>query len=935
MKRLASLFVVLCCSLCIYAQNLTTRYTYWDWFETKVKCKYTVLPNGHKHGTASYYRKENGKLWGTKTWENNRFKGFKWLFHDGSVECEGKVLSANNSYMETNLPCKEYALYRICNDGKRRLYIKSELYQLSQPDVLSDRDNNYYIESDNYGSYYYGSGICCNVKDWRVKSYSDYHQNGKIAHSFQTSPDYKTETITVYDDKGNITSQQIYNVPNQTLTIKSAVGDKFVIKNNEVVLTSDVDVLTEDGTLLKYKSGSKFKNTPIEMSRKDFYGIMSCAQDTPSQNYAILVNELRLDEIETIIQRSEAISVRTEVAGKQLNMELKYMQNYRRDVSVSIKETLYLTETKDSLSYYSMSYVSPYNEGIDRSIKATYKGAELIHLTYTGNDAPKKYSFAGPIVNNLPHGEWTTMYGDEYGTYEYVGNFTNGVWDGFGIYTVGKGVYEGEFKNWLYNGRGKLTTSSGVILEGEFVDGGLKNGKLSDPNGDYYEGIFENNRLMSGICRQTSYDTLYVGEVNNGNFDGNGKITATSGWIKEGVFRNGQLFDGVYFDGTTTSVYKGGSCIGKQYQYANGDVFLGEMSETSNSAKGIYTFANKDVFDGEFLGCDFGNADKVPFQVFSGTCKVMVDNNILYEGEAVFDGRTQTSVRDIVFNGRGKLTSSDGIFYEGVFSDGKFIEGTCCALKDNGDMYAGEVKNGAFHGQGKLTKTNGDYYEGVFAKGKFGGNGMVTITDDDGFVYTGEYANNKYNGNGTYTFTSGNVIKGNSINGMLSGVCELQYANGDVYKGELKNYLPIGLGEMTYVSGDKFVGMFAKGLRHGEGTLTTHQNSTFVGVWANNAQNGSFVITTSDGSIYNVMYKKGVCGKKATVSFANGDKWEGEIENKTYKKGIYTFADGTMYDGTYENGGVLKVKVIGADGKRIKDVVEYRSLIPLHQEIFE
>lgn len=862
MKRCLLILVALLWGLQMEAQNLTTRYTYWDWLETKVRCKYTVLPNGHKHGTASYYREENGRLWGTETWQNNRFKGFKWLFRDGSVECEGVVRPANNSYMETNLLCTKYSLYRICNDGKRRLYIKSELYQISQPDALSERGGSYHIKSDNYGRYYAGSGISCNMDNWRVKSYSDYHQNGKIALSFQTSSDYKTETITKYDEKGNIISQQIYNVPKQTLTIKRAVGDKYVIKDNKVILTKDVDVLTESGLLLRYKSGSTFKNMPIQKSRKDFYSIMSCAQDTPSQNYVILCHELLIDEIETIIQRSEEISVQKEIAGRQLTMKFKYIPNE----VVYIDDVLYLTESKDSLSYYSMSYISPYNEGIDHDIKAAYKGDELIHLSYSRHDAPESYSFAGPIVNNLPHGECNAMYGNYYGTIEYVGNYTNGVIDGFGTYTVGDQVYEGEFKDWRYNGRGKLIIPGGSIVEGVFV--------------------------------------------------------------------NGQIYDGSSFNGTTTAIYQKGVLLGEKYQYANGDIFIGKISG-QGLADGTYTFANKDEFDGIFQNCNFGHPSDVPFETFSGTCKVMINDNVQYEGEAVFDGKTQTSVKDIIFEGQGKLSSSDGMFYEGIFAKGKFVEGTCHAINDQGDIYAGEIKNGAFHGKGKLTKSNGDYYEGVFVQGSFGGNGKVSITDKKGFVYRGEYADNQYNGEGIYTFASGDTIKGNSVNGVLSGVCELRYANGDIYKGELKNYLPNGLGEITYASGDRFVGNFANGLRSGSGTLMTSQNSTFVGIWEKNIKNGTFVVTTADGCSYNVKYKHGVCDKKMTASFANGDTWEGVVDNRTYKKGKYTFADGTVYEGTFKNGNILKVKVFGPDGKLIKNVTEYRQLIPLHQEVFK
>ena len=566
--------------------------------------------------------------------------------------------------------------------------------------------------------------------------------------------------------------------------------------------------------------------------------------------------------------------------GKKLQTSIPY----KKGATWNVDELIYLTDTKDSLSFYSMNYISPYNEGIDRTIKAVYKTEELTHLTYINNHIDYCYYFDGDIVNGLPNGKCHVSWNR---AVEYIGEYVNGAWDGVGVYIdrYKDEFYEGEFKDGVYSGQGKLTKYDNA-----------------------YEGVFEKGEFISG------------------------KKSGKNGEILEGVFKAWNLTDGTHVKDSTITTYKNGKIVKTKHLYSNGDSFEGLISRYSTS--GVYLFANGDSLDGKYEYYEFTGESQLPFYSFTGKCNVKLPGDVTYNGAGRLNRESHQSVKDIVFHGQGKLTKSNGDFYEGTFENGKFVSGTCTETLDNGDVYAGEFSSVKYNGQGKLTKSNGNFYEGVFAEGKFGGNGIVTITDNKGFVYNGEYTNNKYNGNGTYSFASGDVIKGNSVNGVLSGICELQYANGDIYTGKLKNFLPIGLGEISYVSGERFSGNFANGFRNGEGTLIT-QSCTFVGTWANDIKNGSFVVSLSDGSSYNVVYKKDVCDKKIIISFSNGDKWEGEVENQTYKKGKYTFADGTMYDGTYENGGVLKVKVIGADGKRIKDVVEYRPLIPIHQEIFE
>jgi hypothetical protein len=89
--------------------------------------------------------------------------------------------------------------------------------------------------------------------------------------------------------------------------------------------------------------------------------------------------------------------------------------------------------------------------------------------------------------------------------------------------------------------------------------------------------------------------------------------------------------------------------------------------------------------------------------------------------------------------------------------------------------------------------------------------------------------------------------------------------------------------------------------------------------------NGEFFVRAANGDIYTITYKSGKYDGEIVVKFANGDKFEGQVDDSGYKKGAYTFADGTCYDGTWKGGRPEKVKVTDANGKRVKSVSVYRA----------
>jgi hypothetical protein len=163
----------------------------------------------------------------------------------------------------------------------------------------------------------------------------------------------------------------------------------------------------------------------------------------------------------------------------------------------------------------------------------------------------------------------------------------------------------------------------------------------------------------------------------------------------------------------------------------------------------------------------------------------------------------------------------------------------------------------------------------------------------------------------------------------------MKYANGDVYSGAMSDFMRNGLGEYCYSNGDVYVGSWAKGVRNGKGEIVKRSGATYNGTWKHDMMQGELYARNTKGDAYTLNFKSGKCDDEISVRFANGDSFKGQIGDAGYKKGVYTFADGTSYDGTWLNGRPDKVKVLDAQGKRVKGVSVYRNVALLDMALIK
>lgn len=169
----------------------------------------------------------------------------------------------------------------------------------------------------------------------------------------------------------------------------------------------------------------------------------------------------------------------------------------------------------------------------------------------------------------------------------------------------------------------------------------------------------------------------------------------------------------------------------------------------------------------------------------------------------------------------------------------------------DGYVYDGEIEDGKFNGKGKVTYTNGNVYEGDFKDGNFEGIGIFKFNNIDGKwnVYEGEFKNNEFDGTGELKYANGYVYKGDFKNGNFDGPGKMKYEDGSLYEGEIIHGLRNGPGKMKYKSGDIYEGNFKDDQLNGKGKITENNGDIYKGEIENGLRNGKGEITYKNGNV--------------------------------------------------------------------------------------
>ena len=299
----------------------------------------------------------------------------------------------------------------------------------------------------------------------------------------------------------------------------------------------------------------------------------------------------------------------------------------------------------------------------------------------------------------------------------------------------------------------------------------------------------------------------YLGEFENGTFNGKGAY----------FYANGDEYVGEFKDGN-----KNGQGI---FFFANDDKYEGEYKDDKKNGRGTYYYLAKDQFKGDKYVGEYKDGKKNG----QGTYYFLADNQFKgnkYVGE----------FKDGEFNGQGTYFYANGDVYVGEFKDGmkngqdifkrtdKLIERSEIFKEDklatsqdadpnsvtriaqnsvnppaSNNSIVEKEQLGTAYGQSKLPECS--FLSNFFSQKHNCYDSVKRINDREGwkYIYEGEWKNDEWEGEGTYT----------------------EYRIDSVYDSGYERF--------------KYKGKFKNGKYHGQGTYSNKEGGSYKleGVWAN------------------------------------------------------------------------------------------------------
>ena len=193
---------------------------------------------------------------------------------------------------------------------------------------------------------------------------------------------------------------------------------------------------------------------------------------------------------------------------------------------------------------------------------------------------------------------------------------------------------------------------------------------------------------------------------------------------------------------------------------------------------------------------------------------------------------------------------STGVAFQGEEEGGIQSLGKMCSwTKDEHyieNFSISRIKNGT----GKLTYSDGSFYEGQWLNGKRHGCGRLFYNSDK-TSYKRQWVNDNKNGYGRQTYSDKSSYEGEWRDDIISGFGTYSWPNGAKYVGHYVNGNRDGEGTYYYDNTSttfKYEGSFKNGLKQGYGTLFWTDGTFYRGDWYNDNKHGSGYETYSDGS---------------------------------------------------------------------------------------
>ncbi len=183
--------------------------------------------------------------------------------------------------------------------------------------------------------------------------------------------------------------------------------------------------------------------------------------------------------------------------------------------------------------------------------------------------------------------------------------------------------------------------------------------------------------------------------------------------------------------------------------------------------------------------------------------------------------------------------------------------------------------------------------------------GTHVIKFIDGAEYLGPFKSGVFDGMGVMRWPDGATYRGMFKNGERSGNGELLYADGNKYVGGFKDGKRDGLGVHHYADGRRYEGQLRAGTLNGKGVMSYPNGRRYEGQFRDGAKHGIGKMILPDGTSLVIKFNKNIPTGKATVIYANGEKFEGTLSPSSLNpdgRGTYWYLSGEQYKGAFLDG---------------------------------
>ena len=294
----------------------------------------------------------------------------------------------------------------------------------------------------------------------------------------------------------------------------------------------------------------------------------------------------------------------------------------------------------------------------------------------------------------------------EYFNGKYIGEWKNGLREGFGIYINNNGdKYIGNWKNNLEEGDGRYIYKNGDIYDGSFKEG--KN-----------EG--------RGILKFNNIDNIiqFYGEWKKDKKNGEGII----------YYQNGDEIEGLWEDNIMNNKKV-------KIRYINGDEYIGECNNNKRNGKGIMKYKTKEIYNGEWKD---DKKEGIGIYIFINNTKEIKEKDY---GKFYWNGKYYDINKNEIFSKiipENVLSTIYGKFREVMDNNGYGEKDTIIDIKEK--KYIGEFKNDEIDGEGIMYYKNKEIYNGIMKNKKKEGYGEMIYKNGD--KYIGNWKDDKREGEG-------------------------------------------------------------------------------------------------------------------------------------------------------------------------------------------